>query len=230
MPDKPFPTNEAETNLLFQTMKTQLPLVNPQLGLDAADVDFFVNQAPNYQYLINVAQEIGDQREAFTAFKRSLLEGDPKDPAPDPPVFTIITLPKAAFNGMEAEAKAIIKRIKASAGYNVTIGEQLGLVDSFEGPLNPDNLTAELKCTAKAGNVVEIAFSKQNQDAMRGEFKRKSDTEWQLAGIWTASPAFHIAASVPPGDPESRQYRGVLIKKNEPVGNYSPSYTVVTTP
>ena len=230
MADKPFPTNEADTNLLFQTLKTQLPLVNAQLGLDAADVNFFLLQAPNYQYLLTVAQEINDQHEAFTAFKKSLLDGDPKDPPPLAPVFAIIALPETASNGIEAEAKAIIKRIKASAGYNPTIGEQLGLVDSTEGPSNPNDLTAELKCTAKAGGAVEIAFSKQGQDAMRGEFKRKNDTEWQFAGIWTASPAFHIAASVPPGDPESRQYRGVLIKKNEPVGNHSPIYTVVTTP
>ncbi|MEQ1923049.1 MAG: hypothetical protein ABL952_11145 [Pyrinomonadaceae bacterium] len=230
MPDKSFPTNEADTNLLFQTMKTQLPLVNGQLGLAAADVNFFVVQADNYQYILNVTQEISDQREAFTAFKKSLLDGDPKDTPPDPPVFTIITLPQPAFNGMEAEAKAIIKRIKASAGYNTTIGEQLGLVDTGEAPLNPNALTAELKCTAKPDGVVEIAFSKQGQDAMRGEFKRKNDTEWQLAGIWPTSPATHNVPSVPPGDPESRQYRGVLIKKNEPIGNYSPIYTIVTTP
>ena len=41
MAEKPFPTNEAEINLLFQTMKTQLPLVNGELGLATDDVDFF---------------------------------------------------------------------------------------------------------------------------------------------------------------------------------------------
>ena len=230
MPDKPFPTNEADTNLLFQTMKTQLPLVSGQLGLASADVDFFVKQSENYQYLVNVVQEISDQREAFTAFKRSLFEGDQQDPAPAAPVFSIINLPQAAFNGMEAEAKAIIKRIKASAGYNQTIGEQLGLVDTGDTPIDPNDLNAELKCIARAGNVVEITFSKQGQDAMRVEFKRKNDTEWLLAGIFTSSPASHNVASVPPGDPEARTYRGILIRKNVPIGNFSPIYTVVTTP
>lgn len=230
MADKPFPNTEPEVNLLFQTMKTQLPLVNGQLGLVQADVDFFVKQADNYQYLLNVAQEISDQKEAFTAFKRSIFEGDPLAPAPTPPIFPTVAGPQPFINGLETEAKAIIKRIKASAGYNQTIGEQLGLVDTGPAPFNPNDLTAALKITSKSGSVVEIAFSKQGQDAMRVEFKRKSETEWGLAGVYLSSPGTHAVPSVPPDEPESRQYRGSLLKKNDPIGNLSPIYTVVTTP
>ena len=120
--------------------------------------------------MLNIAQEVSDQREAFTTFKRSLFAGDPNDPPPTPPVFSSIALPQAAFNGMEAEAKAIIKRIKASAGYNQTIGEQLGLVDTGDAPFNPNDLFAALKCSARAASEVEISFSKQGRDAMRVEF------------------------------------------------------------
>lgn len=230
MADKPFPNTEPEVNLLFQTMATVLPTVNAQLGLAAADVDFFVKQAPNYQYLLNVAQEISDQKEAFTSFKRSIFEGDPLAPAPTPPVFPTVSGPNPFLNGLETEAKAIIKRIKASAGYNQTIGEQLGLVDTGPSSFNPNDLTAALKITSKSGNIVEIAFSKQGQDAMRVEMKRKSETEWGLAGTYLSSPGTHAVPSIPPDEPESRQYRGVLIKKNDPIGNLSPIYTVVTTP
>ncbi len=230
MAEKAFPTSEAEINLLFQTMKTQLPLVAGQLGLAGPDVDFFVKQADNYQYIVTFAQEISDQREAFTAFKRSLFEGDPNAPAPTPIVFSTMSLPQAAFNGMEAEAKAIIKRIKSSAGYNQSIGEQLGLVDTGPPAFNPNDLTAELKILAKPGNIIEITFSKQGQDAMQVEFKRKSETVWAIAGVYTSTPGIQIAPSVPPDDPESRQYRGTLLKKNAPIGNTSPIYTVVTIP
>ncbi len=89
---------------------------------------------------------------------------------------------------------------------------------------------AALVVTALPRGKVSIAFSKQGQDAMRGEFKRKKDTEWLLAGIWTTSAGIHDEPSVPPGDPESRQYRGILLNKNEPFGNYSTIYTIVTTP
>ena len=65
---------------------------------------------------------------------------------------------------------------------------------------------------------------------MRVEFKRKGESNWTLADVFTSSPGIHDAPSVPPDEPESREYRGVLIKKNTAVGNVSPAYTVVTTP
>lgn len=230
MADKSFPTNEAEVNLLFQTMATVLPTVNGQLGLAQVDVDFFVKQASNYQYFLTAAQEISDKREAFTAFKRSIFEGDPLAPAPVPPVFPVIAPPQPLVNGLETEAKAIIKRIKASSGYNPTIGEELGLVDTGPATFKADDLTAALKIQSKSGSVVEITFSKQGQDAMRVEFMRKGETAWNLAGVYLSSPGTHITPSVPPDEPESRQYRGSLLKKNDPIGNVSPIYTVVTTP
>lgn len=230
MADKPFPTTDAEVNLLFQTIATQLPGLNAQLGLAAGDVDFFVKQSGNFQYILNVGQDISDQREAFTTWKNSIFGGDPADPAPIPPVFPTVAPPQPAQNGLIVTAKAIIKRIKASAGYNQTIGEQLGLVDTGQSNFNPNDLTAALKLTARPSSAVEITFSKQGQDAMRVEFQRKGDTAWSLAGVFTSSPGVHNTPSIPPDEPEQRSYRGVLLKKNTPIGNYSPIYTVVTTP
>ena len=230
MADKPFPQDEAGVNLLLQTMATVLPTLSGVLGLDGTDVGFVEKQAANYQYMLNVAQEISDQREAFTSFKRSLFKGDPLATPPNPPVFPAISLPNPAANGVEETVKAIIKRIKASAGYNETIGEQLGLVDTGFNPISPDTLTAELKLKALSNSRVEIAFSKQGQDAMRAEFRRKGETSWTLAGIYTSSPGTHEVPSIPADDPESREYRGVLVKKNQNVGNYSPIYVVITTP
>ena len=211
-------------------MANVLPTVNAQLGLAFADVEFFIKQAQNYQYLLNVAQEINDQKEAFTTFKNAILEGDPLAPAPTPPILPVVSGPQPFVSGLDNQAKAIIKRIKASPGYNQTIGEQLGLVETGPAPFNPNDLTAALKLTSKSGSVVEVAFSKQGQDAMRVEFQRKGETVWQLAGIFLSSPGIHAAPSVPPDEPESRSYRGILIKKNDPIGNHSPIYPVVTTP
>lgn len=230
MPDKPLPTTEGEWNLLIQTLNTKLPGFAGVLGTPAADTDFLANQAPNFSYLVTIAPQVSDAKEAFTSYKNAAFDGDPNAVPATAPTFPKITPPNAIASGIIPMVKAIIKRIKSSAGYNDTIGEELGLVDSGAPSLSPDLLTAELKLTAKSGSRVEIAFSKQGQDAMRVEFKRKNDTSFQLAGVYLSSPGTHDAPSVPPEDPESRQYRGILLKKNDPVGNYSPDYTVVTTP
>lgn len=230
MADKPFPASEVEVNLLLQTLAINLPLLAGVLGISGADVDFVVKNAVNYQYVLTVALNISDQREAFTAFKTSLFKGDPIAPAPDPPVFPAISLPSPAQNGIETELRAIIRRIKASPAYNETIGEQLGLVETGQSGFNSDDLVAALKVTAKPGGVVEIVFSKQGQDAIRVDWMRKGDTSWRFGDIYTTSPGSHSEPSAPPEDPESRQYRGILLKKNVAVGNYSPIYTIVTTP
>ncbi len=230
MPDKEFPTTEAGVNALLQTMAIQLPLVAAQLVLAGGDVDFVVEQSENYPVIMNLGQDISDQKEAFTTWKRSIFKGDPTKPAPTPPVFPVITLPQDAANGIETELRAIIQRIKGSPGYNDTIGEQLGLVDSGPAPFNPDDLTPTLKLAAKPGSIVEIAFVKGQMTGMRVEWQRKGEVSWQLAVILFSSPGQHSAPPAVPDEPEQRSYRAVYIKGNDPIGPYSPIYTVVTTP
>ncbi len=230
MAEKPFPTNEAETNLLIQNLAAKLPGLAGTLGVASGDVDFIVKQAPNYAYLVTIAQQVSDAKESFTAFKKAVFEGDPVATPPAPPTFPAVSPPSPVASGIENQVKAIIKRIKSSAGYNDTIGEELGLVDGGNNLIDPNNLTAELKFKVLGGSEVQISFSKQGQDAMRVEFRRKGDTKWGLAGVFTSSPGIHDDPPASPGDPESRDYRGTLIKKNKPIGNPSPTYTIVTTP
>jgi len=230
MADTPFPENEAGINLLLQSLAVSLAPFKPILPVVQEDIDFIIAAAANFQYLINTTPLVSDAKETFTKFKDAYFNGAVTNSAPAVPTFPAINVPNPATVGLITETKAIIKRIKAAPGYTVVIGEALGLVDTGPAPFNANDLNAELKIVAKPGNIVEIAFSKQGQDAMQVEFKRKSETVWGLAGVYTSTPGTHTAPSVPPEDPESRQYRDILLKKNVPIGNVSPIYTVVTIP
>lgn len=159
--------------------------------------------------MLNVAQEISNQREAFTSFKRSLFKGDPLATPPNPPVFPAINLPNPAANGVEETVKAIIKRIKASAGYNETIGEQLGLVDTGFNPISPDTLTAELKLKALSNSRVEIAFSKQGQDAIRPPSFAARARPRGRSQEFTRRRRELRSRAYPADDPESREYRSI---------------------
>lgn len=226
MADKPFPNTEPEINLLLQSLAANLAKFKSILPVLTADIDFIVAAAANFQYLINTTPQVSDAKESFTKLKDAYFNGSVADKPPNVPTFPTIAIPNPATVGLITETKAIIKRIKAAPGYTEVIGEALGLVDSGSNPI-VDILTASLKLKSLSDSRVEISFSKQGQDAMRVEFKRKGETKWSLADVYTSSPGIH---DDPSDDPESREYKGVLIKKNAEVGNTSPTYTVVTTP
>lgn len=226
MPDKPFPFTEGGINLLLQTLAINLATYKIVLPVLQADIDFIEAAAENFQYLINTSPLILDAKEAYTKFKEAYFNLPVGGKEPDVIVFPVIAVPNPTVVGLITETKAIIKRIKSAAGYNEVIGEALGLIDGGSDPIL-DNLTAALKLKALSASRVEITFSKQGQSAMQVEFKRKGELVWSIAGVYTSSPAIHNA---PSDDPEAREYRGFLTKKDVAVGNISPIYTVVTTP
>jgi len=89
-------------------------------------------------------------------------------------------------------------------------------------------LKPALKPQALIDDVVEIAFNKQGQTAIR--FQRETgDDKWTNVGDATSSPFVDETPS-PDGKPEKRRYRAVYLAKNQPVGQYSDIVTVVTTP
>lgn len=231
MPDKELPNTENGWNLFLQNMSAKIVSLQAILNLTAGEVATLQSDAANYNYVITVAQQIADSKTAFTDFKDELCNGEPSTTAITPPVFAIIGTPNVARPGIIKRTRNLVARIKTSDGYTTTIGEDLDLYTNDPTvPTQPEDLVAALDVKARPQGKVEIAFRRQGMNAMKVEFQRKNDTAWSLAGIYFTSPGFHDEPSVPPGEPESRQYRGILIQGNDEVGNYSPSYTVVTTP
>ncbi len=230
MADKSFPTSESDINLLFQTLKAKLPAHKAELGLTDDEITSQSNDADNFGYLITIAPQVSDSKESFFEYKDHIINGEISTVQPPAPTFPSVSPPEHPFPGIVKRARLLIKRIKSATGYTQQIGEDLGLVDNTGNAFVPDLLTAVLKLKAKPNSRVEITFSKQGQEAMLVEYKRKDDAKWNLAGTYTASPATHNLDPAVADEPETRQYRGTLIKKNDPVGNTSPSYTIVTTP
>lgn len=228
MPEVPFPTDEGAVELLLQNLAVKLPTYQVQLALTLADTVRSAANAANYDYLRNVALQVTDSKEAFFQYKASMFTG-PIEGNFAPPVLPIVTLPEAAEPGIVPWTKGLIKRIKAATGYTQQIGEDLGLVTADSESLNPADIVPTLTLKALNDGDVEIKFSKQGLDAMRVDWRKKGEGAWLLAGVYTSSPGVHSHPSTD-GEPEGREYRGILLKKNAPVSQYSPTYNVVTTP
>lgn len=230
MADKPFPTTEGDLNVFVQNFKVKIVAYVVVLNLLASEISALGDDALNFNYIVNFAQQVEDSKDAFYAFKDELINGGIATAPLIVPTFAPVDMPKEPIAGIKKRLRGLIARIKASAGYTQQIGEDLGLVENDPGSLNPDTLNADIKPRAIADGKVEITFSKQGMSAMRVDFRRKGDVKYEFAGLYPSSPAIHDEPSVPPDVPEQREYRGILIKKNDPIGNVSPSYTIVTTP
>ena len=228
--DKRLPTTEAEWIVFMQNFVAKLASYAATLGLTPTEVSQQADDTLNYEYLVGVAQQVNDSKDSFFSFKELVFDGAITTVIPPDPTFPVIATPKSATPGIIKRIRLLVKRIKASTGFSDQIGEDLGLLENVPNSIVPQDIVPEMKLKALTGSLVEISFSKKGFDAMRVEYQRKNDTGWQLAGVFTSSPATHELPPELAGEPESRSYRGVLMEKNVAVTQYSPTYTIVTTP
>lgn len=230
MAEIPFPTSEAGISQWLKTAVTKLPGYKTELGISNPELSRIAADSVNFDYLVSMSAQIDDTKDAFYQYKRTILNGELIEPLPTPPAFSSISLPDTGAVGIVTFAKFIWQRSKKAGGYTTQIGEDLGWISNDELE-TPEQITAALtSLKALSNSRVEMTFSKQGQDAMKILFKRQSESKYSLAGVYTASPAIHEEDPLDPDTPESRQYKGILMKKNEEIGNESPIYTVVTTP
>lgn len=228
MPDKPFPKDEAGVEQMLDLFMAELPGLQATLGLSLSDMAQLENAVDNYHYLRDMRVQIDTTNDMFTTLKDAMFLG-PQNPMVPIPVYPVLALPQNQEQGIVPFLKYLIKKIKASADYSESIGEQLNLVSADAPAFNPEEIIPVLTLKALNNGNIEVKFSKQGLDAMRVESRAKGESVWNLAGIYLNSPGIDETPS-PGGDPQAREYRGALMKKNVVVTPYSAIYSVVTTP
>lgn len=228
MPEKPFPRSELDINVLLQGLAVKVPPNQATLGLTAGDITALTENAANFDYLVNVAQQVSDSKQAFTDFKNDMFYGEPGF-SPALPTFPTIVTPENRTSGIVPWLRAFIKRIKAAPGYTEQMGEDFGFIVDNPDPFNPGDIIPELKVKAMVDDQIEIKFSKQGLDALRLDWRPAGTEDWQNAGVFTSSPAIYQHNS-PGKNPQAIELRGRLLEKNNPVSQYSPVYQVVTIP
>ncbi len=228
MPDKPFPRDEAGIEAMLDLFSAVLPGLQALLGLSAGDMVRLENARANFHYIRDIRNQIDAVNDFFGDWKDAMFKG-PESPTIEIPVYPVITLPELAEQGIIPFLKYLIKKIKAAADYNESIGEQLDLVTNEPAPFNPEEIIPTLTLKALNDGSIEIKFSKQGLSAIRVDWRAKGESNWLLAGTYLTSPGNHMYPS-PENKPEAREYRAVLLKNNEPVSQFSAIYSVVTTP
>ncbi len=198
------------------------------LGVTPAEIGALQLNATNLQYLVNFAKQLKDRVMEFSAFRKSMLDGA-VGVVPPLPVFESVALPEATVGGILTAFRQLVKKIKASPGYTVQIGEALGLVIATPEPQPEPAFKPTCKAIALPANEMEVRFTKGKYDGARVYVRQIGQTDWQDMGLFTHSPA-KMAAPVAADQPAMLEFRIKLMKANLPASDFSPIYRVVSNP
>jgi hypothetical protein len=105
----------------------------------------------------------------------------------------------------------------------------MGIVDTPAAQISPNDLKGSGSAKALINDRVELSFVKQRQQAVRWQMRRGDVLDWGFDRDGVTSPLIDPTASID-GKPEKREYRCIILKNNEPIGQYSDIITVITTP
>jgi hypothetical protein len=123
------------------TFKNNIGGYAATLGLTPAQV---TEQAADSGYLEYVLQCLGimqNSAQQWTSWKDIARGGGTPPPTGAPVAPTLPTAVPAVAPGIEVRFRALVKQIKASAGYNVAIGQALGIEGAQQTP--PDFTTLQ---------------------------------------------------------------------------------------
>jgi hypothetical protein len=144
--------NDAAFGGQLTTFKTTIGSYSVLLEVSAAQVTAQAADADYFNYVLACRDVMQHAALQWTGWKNLMRSGGAPPPSGAPvvaPVFPPVV--PAVAPGIEARFRALVKQIKASANYNPTIGQALGIEGSEQtGPdlatIQPD-LTAIIKGT-----------------------------------------------------------------------------------
>ena len=174
----------------------------------------------------NLTEQCRATMQATTMWRSIVFNGEPKGTlAPPPPIFQVGAVPTYS-RGIVTQFFSLRDQIVASAGYTMSIGNDLGIVGPEIVPVNPKELTPDLKALVSMGNFVNLTGSMQGMDALRVEYAPNGGNFATVAFLTKTPGGFQINTKVP-NQPEIGRIRAIYIRKNVDFGNFSPDYPVM---
>src|SRR5690606_29883911 len=183
----------------------------------------------NFEYIFNFTPQLKADMDAYYTFKKAMFTG-PEGPLPEAPSFTSVSMPGPGAAGIIARQKRFKARVMSSDGFTTQIGEALEMIKPSPVPPSPAEVKPSVTAVALPDGKVEFRCSKQGMDAIRLESKLPNVEGWSVT---QESPMARFSVTLPEQfrqQPVQMLFRARLLKKNEPVGEYSPVISVITNP
>jgi hypothetical protein len=220
------PRDEESFDLMLQNMDGKCPNYKTALNISDAQLDVLKTDAAAYHDWRLVKNQIAESKVSITNFVKILFTGDKKDPLPTTPVVNIGSPALPAKPGIETRTKEFIEYLELQDNFTDAIGLDLGFYEDTSGAVDSENLIGDFKVKDLAGYKLEVAFGKKGQDALDLSWRVKGSAGWNKIRL-TSSP---YTLEIPPdanGLAVTIEMQGILIKKNEPVGQSSDLKTAI---
>jgi hypothetical protein len=224
-----FPVRLQEILAYLLNLDSKLGNFAATLGITPAELDMVHQDRENFEYIYNYAGQLKADYEAFQSYKKAMFTGA-EGPLPEAPSFTSVSLPGPGAAGIIARQKRFKAKIMSSDGFTPQIGEALEMIKPSPVPPSPDDLKPLVTGHAMPDGRVEFRCSKLGQDAIRLESKLPNVEGWSVAQESTMAKFSMTLPEQFRAQPVQMLFRARLLRKNQPVGEYSPVISVITNP
>ena len=205
----------------------KLPGYAPTLGITATEVTSVADDTAMFTYTVNISNVYKQTAQNMVAYK-SLLKHQQLSTGPlgaIPGLPPIPPAPTAVPAGVFDRIAKLVARIKSSANYTNSIGQDL---DIIAAPIVVTTATMQptLRVSLDAGRP-HIKWPKGNADALDLYVDREDTAGYILLGRFI-SPEYIDTYNLPSTMPLAQwDYKAIYVIGNNPVGLYSPAESII---
>lgn len=227
------PKEEGPFNLWLQNFNINLPSVAEEVGVAAAAVARIAQDAPAFDYLMLRNAVVRAYKGEESKVKERALRGKIGESAPALPVLNLPEPPdRLVINaGIWDFANGLVQQIVKNAGFTPEIEALLDIAVKDDGDdLGEDEVKGFIKEVKVKIGAVTLMCSMQGFKSYRVYSQRGTNPAFEVIGDSTQSEFDDERPNLVTGQPESRQYKIVMLENNKPVGDFSAIETAVTKP
>ena len=232
MATKRVPSDEASFNLWLQNFNINLPTVAAEVGISAGEVARIANDAPAFNYLMLRNEAVRVYKGEESKVKERALRGEINDPAPSLPTLTLPEKPSDLVinSGIWDFANGLVQQLVKNAGFTPEIEALLDIAVKGEDSIAPGELVGIIKDVTVQIGSVKLHCAMQGMKSYRVYSQRGANPAFEVVGDSTQAEFEDDRPNLVSGQPESRQYKIIMLENNKPVGDFSQIANAVTKP
>jgi hypothetical protein len=229
MPNKTFiPSADKDKAVWLKNFANKISVYQPTLGLTAAEVASVQADSVIFTYTIDMVEIYKNDTQKRVSFKNILGYGEIGTPLPVFPANPTLAVPPALVAaGIFKRIAKLVQKIKNTATYNDSIGQDLGIV-APEGSVDTLDMKPELKGALDAGRPL-IKWKKKNASSIDIYVDRKDGKEFIFLAN-DSQPDYIDTFEMPSGQTSVVwDYRGIYRIRDEQVGDFSEVLSITVT-
>ncbi len=221
------PVGDSQRSTWLRNFNAKLPGYATKLGLTKLETDSVNKDTLAYDYVLDMVANSKTFEHTCATQKTSFRNSKSGTEVIPFPVYVVSTPPDTVPYGIFTRITALVKKIKASKGYLVSIGTDLDIIGTeMAGKESLDTAQPTLTIKIAAGNP-QLKYTKGDKSGIILESKRGTETEFTLTDKISVSVYNDKRPNLISGKPEKRDYRAWYTVKDEIVGIVSAVVTIL---